>query len=350
MTSTDKIKTLIILLGIMLSVNFKYSESHGAEPTLTLVAPQVERAYSEQELDAIANSDSQRHETVDGYVADARLVALFSEFVYCGEVDGADVRVPFRLRTPSQLRPGKRYPLVVLFHGYGESDDDNTRQLSHLHYAIRSFAGPDRIDAFVLATQCPKDCSSWDSAANRYGAEPIKLTEHIIEALEKEFPIDPRRVAALGVCSGANAARALSEERPELFCALALCGYSPSSINTDRFPAPTWAFNNTHDEIASIKDVRAAIKNARSRGDSVWLTERPGVHDSWSRALRDDRAVSWLAARAQTDALPPPPYTVCGRKKTAGELAVGLAAPLAALCLVFWGASQLCRPKRTRNS
>ncbi|MBQ4079874.1 MAG: hypothetical protein II596_04250 [Thermoguttaceae bacterium] len=350
MTSTDKIKTLIILLGIMLSVNFKYSESRCAEPTLTLVAPQVERAYSEQELDAIANSDSQRHETVDGYVADARLVALFSEFVYCGEVDGADVRVPFRLRTPSQLRPGRRYPLVVLFHGYGESDDDNTRQLSHLHYAIRSFAGPDRIDAFVLATQCPKDCSSWDSAANRYGAEPIKLTEHIIEALEKEFPIDPRRVAALGVCSGANAARALSEERPELFCALALCGYSPSSINTDRFPAPTWAFNNTHDEIASIKNVRAAIKNARSRGDSVWLTERPGVHDSWSRALRDDRAVSWLAARAQTDALPPPPYTVCGRKKTAGELATGLAAPLAALCLVFWGSSQLCRPKRTRNS
>ena len=162
--------------------------------------------------------------------------------------------------------------------------------------------------------------------------------------------LDERRVAALGVCSGANAARALSEERPELFCALALCGYSPSSINTDRFPAPTWAFNNTHDEIASIKDVRAAIKNARSRGDSVWLTERPGVHDSWSRALRDDRAVSWLAARAQTDALPPPPYTVCGRRKTAGELAAGFAAPLAALCLVFWGTSLLYRPKRTRNS
>ena len=304
--------------------------AYGAESRFVIFKSQVERSYSQEELYEIAREPSQRHETEDGYTANPAMYPLFSEVIYrTTRADGADVDIPFRLHIPFERQSKRQRSLIVVFHGYGEGDVDNARQLGHLHYGIADIVCANGLNAYILVTQYPKSCATWESEANQYGIAPLDYTLEIIEGLIEEYEIPADHVAALGICSGANMARQVALQRPDLFCAQVLCGFTPkdSDINVP-FSVPTWAFNNTSDEIADIELVRATFKAARKRGDPVWLTERSGGHDTWSRALREEHALAWLAANGSTSFAPPPPGCQVVRKRESKEAFLSGLAPI----------------------
>src|ERR1700749_4659573 len=53
----------------------------------------------------------------------------FSEFQFKTFEENGHV-LPYRFYQPSNLEPGKSYPLVLLIHGLGERGTDNRHQLS----------------------------------------------------------------------------------------------------------------------------------------------------------------------------------------------------------------------------
>ncbi len=297
--------------------------------------PQANPAWSNAELDALVNSES-LPDAVDGYVAYDAVVALFADMTYLRPTKNGVQEIPFRLRQPKRIRKKTRYPLIVVFHGYGESDDDNKRQLSHLQYGLKSLAGYDAPNAFIVATQCPSGCATWQSSENRFGVAPIVYTLEIIDALLKKYPIDKTQIAGLGICSGANALQKLSAERPNFFRAQAFCGYSPTINSPNEYPIPTWSFNNKDDESAPSEKVRKVFDEARQTGARVFLTAREsGSHDSWSYALRDCRIINWLAANATTRILPPEPGTVVHRKLTDVEGLGRIALPIFTIVAIY---------------
>ena len=45
--------------------------------------------------------------------------------------DSLNNSMPYRMLSPAETDPGKKYPLVLFLHGSGERGDDNEKQLAH---------------------------------------------------------------------------------------------------------------------------------------------------------------------------------------------------------------------------
>lgn len=269
-----------------------------------------------------------------GFFANPKLVALFAAY----EIDVTDgerrVTIPFRLHAPETIREGKRYPLIVVWHGVGESDDDNKSQLSHLQYGIRSFYEPRALDAFVFAAQCPRDAHGWSSTENRYGIEPLEYAVAILRALEERFPIDASRVSALGICSGAGATLEAEHRYPGLFCAMALCSYPANEYELSDVNAPVWAFGSLEDQSAPIDELRRMVARLRRRGVRTLLSECSSGHDSWTNALRNEQVLAWLGRQTGRLSAPPPGATLYA-DRAPSEIVWEYVAPFAVLVALF---------------
>ena len=301
---------------------------------LRLLEEQTFPNYDAEAIAALEREKSKPDVEKDGYFANPKLVALFAAY----EIDVCDgerrVAIPFRLHAPETIREGERYPLIVVWHGTGESDDDNASQLSHLQYGIRSFYEPRALDAFIVAAQCPRGGRGWSSPENRYGIEPIEYSVAIIRALEERFPIDSSRVSALGICSGAAAAIDAERRYPGLFCAMALCSYAANEYETEELAIPVWAFGSVDDDSTPINELRRMIKRLRRRGVTARLTENRNGHDSWTNALGAAQVLAWLGRQTGKPTAPPPGVTLYA-DRTTREIICQYVAPFAVLVALF---------------
>ena len=235
-----------------------------------------------------------------GYLANVNVIDCFSSYSY--KYTGGrykDEEITFRLRVPPNMNVEKRYPLIVSLHGAGESNDNNTRQLSHLQYSLHMLAGPESVDCFVIVPHCPVDNRSWTSSlkyANGKGDSPIEYTKEIIDELVRVYPIDTRRISCFGLCSGAAGGWAMAARWPDLFCAmvtsqLVVVPHDPSISRL--LGTSLWLFNNIDDPSFPVGPVREMAKQFSSLGGTVCLSEGSGGHNSWTRALRENRD-AWL--------------------------------------------------------
>ena len=302
--------------------------------TLKELEAQARPDYDATALDEIAREKSKVDASKSGFFANPKLVALFAAY----EIDVTDgdrrVTIPFRLHAPETIQEGKRYPLIVVWHGQGESDDDNKSQLSHLQYGIRSFYEPSALEAFILAPQCPRNAHGWSSPENRYELVPLEYSVAILRALEERLPIDPKRVSALGICSGAGAALAAEQRYPGLFCAFALCSYPANEYETSEVKAPVWMFGSVEDKSAPIVELRRIVAHLRRRWVRTLLSECSSGHDSWTNALRNEQVIAWLGRQTGKLTAPPPGATLFA-DRTTREIVCQYVAPLAVLILLF---------------
>lgn len=290
------------------AVDSAMSAQTNANPSsLRLITSQVNYDYSDEEVQRISLQKTVVDASKNGYFANTHVIEYFSEYQISVSSEQIESTIPFRLHVPPTIEKGRRYPLLVIWHGSGESDDDDTSQLAHLQYGMSSLASTVCRDCFILATQCPRDNSDWTSSENRWQIVPIDYTIAIIRALEEIFPIAQDRISALGICSGASAVISVQRREPTLLCALALCSYSPSQDESSYITTPVWLFGNQDDKTAAIEPMRQFVAQLHTRGIPAHLSESQGGHDSWTHALRDAQILTWLACqRAHSLTVPPP--------------------------------------------
>src|SRR5262249_48011140 len=115
--------------------------------------------------------------------------------------DSAGKTLPYRLLKPEGYDPGKKYPLVVFLHGAGERGTDNDKQLVHGVPQFASKENRQKYPCFLIAPQCPDNVKwvdvDWGSDSHtipKAMTEPSRLTVELIEALLKEYSIDPKRI------------------------------------------------------------------------------------------------------------------------------------------------------------
>ncbi len=113
--------------------------------------------------------------------------------------------LPYRILSPEQLRKGKKYPLVLFYHGSGERGNDN---FSQLKWGVRHFATKKirrRFPAYVVVPQCPED-SQWvninyDNFPVHLPLRPspyIALSIELIRYLEQKYSYRPES----NLCNG----------------------------------------------------------------------------------------------------------------------------------------------------
>jgi predicted peptidase len=105
--------------------------------------------------------------------------------------------LPYRLLTPAHIEPGRRYPLIVQFHGSGAIGSDNRAQVER-DFAARAWAIPAiraRHPAFVLVPQFPVRSANYDDPMvprSAVAAPALGAALELVDAVIARQPVDRR--------------------------------------------------------------------------------------------------------------------------------------------------------------
>jgi predicted peptidase len=205
--------------------------------------------------------------------------------------------LPYRLLQPPRRAPGTAYPLVLFLHGAGEKGDDNERQLTN---GVEQFALPDnrkKYPCFVAAPQCPRH--QWWGSGDGGLAEPMELAFGLLAALEREYPVDPRRRYITGISMGGFGTWDALAARPDYFAAaIPVCGGGEPAHAGRYVNLPLWVFHGARDQVVDVQYSRIMVDALQRAGGAPKYTEYPqGRHDVWNTVYRDPAVLAWLFAQ-----------------------------------------------------
>lgn len=159
----------------------------------------------------------------------------------------------FHVWGPASYEPGRAYPVVLAFHGWGSNG--------------RAFAGwfemHEHVDGAAFTVYPDSSSSSWDFAGDR----DLVFTEEILDALAGAYCVDRSRVLALGFSYGARFVHHLGCKRPDLVRAIAAGGGSWDPEEGCAAPQHVLVLHRTRDATMPIGGGRdAALRWARIDG------------------------------------------------------------------------------------
>ncbi len=215
--------------------------------------------------------------------------------------DASGARLLYRLFKPKEIAGGAKIPMVLFLHGAGERGDDNKAQLKH---CVRRYVEQQaKYPCLVVAPQCPKG-QKWADVnwgAQRHSttekpSEPMRLTIKLLEALQKEFPVDPKRIYVSGLSMGGYGTWEILVRRPDLFAAaVPVCGGGDEKKAKLIAKIPQWIFHGGSDRVVPTARSQRMVAALKAAGGSPKYTEYPGVgHNSWNLAYAEKDLFPWL--------------------------------------------------------
>jgi predicted peptidase len=183
--------------------------------------------------------------------------------------------LPYRLLAPAHIEPGRRYPLVVQFHGSGAIGNDNRAQIER-DFAARAWAIPairDRYPAFVLVPQFPVRSANYDDPVaprSAIATPALSAALELVDAVIAQQPVDRTRIYASGFSMGGSATWLSLLARPNLFAAaLPISGIAPDRARAGELKhIPMLILHgdaDTENPIDSDREMVAAIRAAGGR-------------------------------------------------------------------------------------
>jgi phospholipase/carboxylesterase len=173
----------------------------------------------------------------------------------------------YMLFVPPQVKDGRKLPLIVALHGAGGKPDGPIRWWKSIA-AERGY--------FVLAPK--SNGGTWPGGDQSHVAR-------IVAALERERPIDAKRVLLTGVSDGGAWSYVLGFENPSLFAALApISGTLPRATAgslTMQPKLPICVVHGTEDKIFIVDRARSAVKALKNHRYSVHYIEVAGGRHGW---------------------------------------------------------------------
>jgi poly(3-hydroxybutyrate) depolymerase len=225
------------------------------------------------------------------------------ERVYSAGAFGKGEHVlPYRLLTPRQTEPGRRYPLVVGLPSSGGRGTDNVAQLGACEPASVLADAKARADrpCFVLVPQAP----DWFSdeprpRVTKTGLPMLTMLLELLDNLQETHPIDANRIYLTGQSLGGFGVCNAMRRDPNRFAAAVMVAGSMPERGKHFASTPTWVFVGEHDgrkgqALATVQAIRAA-------GGSAKLTILPDTgHVAWPKAYSSRELWDWLFAQRRT--------------------------------------------------
>ena len=220
------------------------------------------------------------------------------ERTFFGNSSRSEIRYLLYLPAAYETAPAP-WPMILFLHGDGERGEDlalvKREGLPRLLEHNRDFR-------FVVVSPQRRRREKW--SVDRLD----RLLDHAVEA----YRVDPRRIYATGLSSGAVASLALAERRPDRIAAAVAVSpnrtpdellESPGSRRSsgpadspgrDK-PAAIWLFHNAFDERVPTRVSRRLARTLEASGSEVRLTIFPQAgHDAWSDAYARADLYAWL--------------------------------------------------------
>ena len=216
--------------------------------------------------------------------------------------DGSGRALLYRLFKPPSYDAAQKYPLVLILHGAAGAGADNQKQFAGGNHVPPAFfaaaTNQARHPCFVLMPQCPRS-DQWGGGSLLHPNEPsetTRLTLAVVESLQREFSLDPRRLYLVGVSMGGGGVWDLIARYPKRFAAaIPICAVGDTDKAKLVTKIPIWCFHGDHDQLVNVDYARTMIAAIRKAGGNPRYTEYPGVgHDSYVKAFAEPELAPWL--------------------------------------------------------
>ena len=215
--------------------------------------------------------------------------------------------IPYRFAAPKAVEQGKKYPLVILFHGAGERGTDNVAQLVHGATDLLNYMREKGIEGYFLAGQCPEGKqwvnTPWSNLAHRMPekpSEPMALMIELIGKTMRELPVDRDQVLVTGISMGGYGTWDIVQRHPDWFAAaMPCCGGGDTTLAWKIREVPIWAFHGDRDMTVPFRRSRDMVAALWAVDGRIRYREYPGVgHNCWTPAYADwDQVLAWFFAQ-----------------------------------------------------
>jgi predicted peptidase len=193
--------------------------------------------------------------------------------------------MPYRVFIPDGLEKDQTYPLVLCFHGAAGRGIDNMARGSLSYTVLTSAAMQEKHPAFIVAPQCPKEGKRWvnhDWKDGTYDSKKVTVSDEmtlalsIVDALVKEFQVDPTRIYVTGRSMGGFASWDAIARRPDFFAAaVPIAGGGDPRCAKSWVDLPIWAVASAGDQTCPVSGTRDVIDALKKVGAPVEYTEDP---------------------------------------------------------------------------
>jgi predicted peptidase len=205
----------------------------------------------------------------------------------------------YRLFVPPGYDATKKHPVVLWLHDAGGRESDNLKQISGSNFlgslVWTTAENEGTYHAFVLAPQVDIT-KGW--ARPHANTPPVssRLALEILDAVEKEYGIDPERVYVAGQSMGGEGVWSMLAMAQGKFAgAIALCGYGDASMIPRVAKVPVWIFHGQADPVLNVEVARAWVASLKQAGGTPKYTEYPGIgHAVWDAAFSEPELLPWL--------------------------------------------------------
>ena len=200
---------------------------------------------------------------------------------------------------PKNFQPAKSYPLVLSLHGGAPRrnfEDLLEPYLPGLAYGLGRLVSDDTQDTHPCFVVAP-----W-SKGRDWDKENLRLVMELLDALQKEFQIDSKRVYVTGQSMGGWGAWSIITQHPERFAAaIPICGGGEPGDAAKAKDIPIWAFHGSKDGVVPVQYTRQMIAALRKAGATprYWEYKDADHAHTAERAYCEPDLVSWLFAQSK---------------------------------------------------
>lgn len=200
--------------------------------------------------------------------------------------DGKEAK--YVLFVPHDYKGDKPVPVILFLHGSGESGTDGEKQVKQgIGNAIKK-----QEKTFPFITIFPQSQkTTWSADSN-----DAKRALAILENVQKEYKVDPKRIYLSGLSMGGFGTWSLAAKYPDKWAAIVpICGGGdPKSAETIK-NIPCWCFHGDADTAVKVERSREMIEALKKAGGEPKYTEYPKVgHNSWDMAYGTPELYEWL--------------------------------------------------------
>jgi len=224
---------------------------------------------------------------------------LFQPYQFRGK---NKITINYRQLDPVKISDGRKYPLVLVFHGSNAVGTNNTEQLGILAKFWAQAAIREEFPVYVIAPQFPVRSSNYqaDATLGIQVSTPdacVNTALQLIDSLKKVLPVDGSRIYVMGMSMGGSSTINAIGLRPDLFAAGISISGVPAFNHLDVLKqTPLWIIHGNADDENKFDSDSLLYKKltaTKARYLRFWEVDALG-HETFYKLYATREVPEWL--------------------------------------------------------
>lgn len=181
----------------------------------------------------------------------------------------------------SVAAPAAGAPLIIAFHGHGGRAEFGARKFCFQElWPEAVVAYPQGLTGVQGITDAAGEKSGWQKNPGEQDDRDVKFFDVLLEQMQKQFKIDPKRIYVMGHSNGARFVNVLWKMRGEKIAALVSAAAQGGLMIRDAAPRPIFALIGEADplvpargQLMSIDVVRKVLQTDASKAKTEGYTK-----------------------------------------------------------------------------